>query len=254
MKTRVIHSRIDIETLVSVIDFYRSRKGVEIDPLSTKVSLTLNSIMFHLRESGQIPTHTPDEVEDIFSKYLAKPALGGPLDLGGLGSELQASPRELQPAPLMDEVEPTLEPREPESSGLTLAIQGAQTGTEDPRDTLKALIDESLTQVTQPSPELDPDIWAPDPNDLPDPGDFELNIEAQEKLAVNELPPTHSRVLEALARAEGLERSIMLMSARIILNLDPTMEPDVYDGLATQLRPHIEAYLKSLAVRTEKTA
>lgn len=238
--SKVIHARIDLESLVSVCDFYSQQGGPETDPLSTRVALTLATLMTHLRESGQLPSHPPSSLEIKLHEYLSKPALNRSVNLSGLRPGL-VEPSELEGAQQKgsrqeEKIHRHVENYSGGAEGLKATL--TQAPIDDPRQALRDLIDSSLTAVTQPTPELDPDIWAPDPSDLPDPGNFQLDIDKQPKLAVTDLPPGREEVLTALASASRVD----LMLCQIIFALDKDIPAEHFKQLASQLRPHVEEY------------
>ena len=240
-RTRVIHTRIDEETLLSVVEFYNDRGGKSDDPLSTKVSVVLATMMYSLRERGDIETYDPSEVGALLDDHLQKSSQLRPVSISG--------PRELyRPMPPAEGATPVRaaeyeeEPIIP-SQGLTSALGEA---TEDPREALRALIASSVEAVTQPRAELDPDVWAPDPEELPDPGEFVFDVEKQPKTRTSDLPEDNPHVLEAISQEDSDERWTQIIICQILDALTPLNEisEDVFQELSNKLRPHVKRYVE----------
>lgn len=244
MRTRVIHTRIDEETLVSCVEFYNSRGGNEQDPLSTKVSVVLATFMNSLREGGELQSHNPEDVGRILDELLQKPAQ--------LGSVCISGPRELhrpstspEPSFTGSQGERFQEYKDVEEAGLSSALEQTSPA-ENPRETLRELIDGAVDAVTQPRPELDPDVWAPDPNDLPDPGEFFFDVEKQPRTPPDDLPIESPFVIRALAFDEDQDKKREVLICQIIDHLEPLdrIDEEVFWGLHKKMVPIVDHYLE----------
>ncbi len=243
-RTRVIHSRIDEETLLSAVEFYDTRGGSAQDPLSSKVATVLATLMLALREQGDIPTHDPSEVGALLDGYLQKSSQLRPVSISG--------PRELH-RPRQDNVDfgGVSESSAAEySSGPTDFEEGLSSAlgevSENPREALRALIASSVEAVTQPRAELDPDVWMPDPSELPDPGEFTFDVEKQPKTRTSDLPDDNPHVLEAIGQEDSTERWTQIIICQILDALTPLNEisEEVFQELSKKLRPHVKRYVK----------
>jgi len=237
--TRVVHSRIDEETLLCVVDFFESRGGDTSTPLSTRVSVVLATLMRHLQEQGDIPTYdSPADIAAELHTRLQKPSLSGEINLSG--------PKKLY-QPVAEGPADTPNSERSESPSLAEQIGDSP----DPRSRLRDLIDEGVARVTQPEAELDPDIWAPDPTELPDPGEFTLDVESQQLLPEAELPDDHRLVVKAHSEND----QALLLALRIVLQLveqDLWHEPET-EKVVRQVLPHTKAYLEDVAMHNEQS-
>ena len=74
------------------------------------------------------------------------------------------------------------EPLEPKEQGQEAPADDI----EAIRERLRSRISSSLNDITQPSVELDPDIWGPDPSALPDPGGFSLDLAKVDTISIED--------------------------------------------------------------------
>ena len=165
VNSKVVHLRLRNETILCLLDYFEKyNEGVTADTLGARLSRSINAIGLGFIQQG-LTTDYGDAANVLHE-------LGRRLD--EIAPKV-ATPPQFQPTPVVksDEDEPTLD--------LTVS-EG-----ESPRDKLRELIAEGVANVTEPSIELDPDVWAPDGEDLPDPSEFKIDVDKVKRLDVSDV-------------------------------------------------------------------
>ena len=230
-QNNVIHLRLDDETLLSVLEMYsmlRRKASTHQMPVATRVSHIIEEMMMDLRASGQIPQYRESDILRELAQYMPMARLPVNVRVPGFKKNLnfnsaaQITSSELtsqEPDPIEDgedgmperdeddyEIERSIDdasssyPDEQERSELLETLSSA----EDPRAILRSLIEQGIESVTEPHIELDPNVFLPDPDDLPEPEAFVLNIQEQPKIPVAELARYAATIPDVASAAEFL--------------------------------------------------
>jgi len=224
MASRVLHARIDDETLLSCLELYETLTGNKTGPVSSRVISSIASLMKSLRDSGSLPQHELYQISDILTSYLSEAEvrrINVPSFEVPVPRTIYQPPATMYPEALEEEFQAFQRNQEQQSESQTSLVELLQ-GARDPRAALREAIEAGVRKVTQPSIELDPDIWAPDPATLPDPGVFKLDLDNQEMLTVEELAvilSQNSADLSELAAAVVGKNDAMITAHRIVLKL-----------------------------------
>ena len=249
MASRVVHLRLDDSTLIGCIDYFESHCTVEprLVPESTKVSWTIAAVIAALRSNNVLPSYTKEELKDEFSERFQKPAHSRPLNVSrlielNLPSEATDAPEPSSPASEPWPEEQPTQPTQPTQPATPVPAERAS----DMRQRLRALIDEGVQAVTTPKPELDPAVWMPDPKDMPDPGEFWLDMAKQPRLTV--LPSGDEFVELALIMDDPFESRVEQMCISIAYYALParSWSSEAARQLIDKLRPHVLHYYETL--------
>ena len=246
MASRVVHLRLDDSTILGCMDYFASCTRVDssLVPIATQVSWCIQSCIVNLRGLEDIPTYSKEEIESEFRKRLQKPAYSRSLNVGRLIELNQPSEATHAPEPSSPASEPWPEeqPTQPTQPATPVPAERAS----DMRQRLRALIDEGVQAVTTPKPELDPAVWMPDPKDMPDPGEFWLDMAKQPRLTV--LPRGDEFVELALIMDDPFESRVEQMCISIAYYALParSWSSEAARQLIDRLRPHVLHYYETL--------
>ena len=249
-KSKVVHPRIDNRTLLSTIEFYEKYGGDSRDALSTIVANSLSHLMQQLRDQEVLETYDEIDVTRMLSNILTKDKLTGP-----------ALNLEIPPMSSVSVSDDVVEIIKTESNSQAVGDHETQDGLanlldgaigSNPREILQNLINSATDAVTQPDVSLDPEIWAPDPNDLPDPSDMMIDVASHPYLKPTELPPDDQFVMDALAMLDLEQQRNRLRAIGIVYHSMREAGDEQFFGTETSMRlianltKHVEAYYQTV--------
>lgn len=187
MGSKVIHTRLDNETLLSCIQYYRKFSPVRNShetAVSTAIATVLRSFMRCMREDDIIPTYDKDKVKKKLAEVLNR------------GKHMPSNivrPPKFKPIIKEEDAADELTVAKPvnpagnEPAPLPLELLQDMADSDDPRETLLNTIENSINEITQPKVEIDQSVFMPDPDDIPSPDEFIVDIETVRKYTVQEI-------------------------------------------------------------------